>query len=130
VRINVEALREEKGATMALNMVEEFPPVDLTRSELVFVEPVRFAGQASNTGHRIVVTGEAYGRAIGIFLLTTLLRSLSAYVIIYLVRFRRYEEEFLWPKYAIYVAKAPLPGISAATQKSKPGADGIRTSTR
>ncbi len=46
MRINVETLREEKGATMAVNMVEEFPPVDLTRSELVFVEPVRFTGQA------------------------------------------------------------------------------------
>jgi uncharacterized protein len=62
VQINVETLREEKGATVPINMVEDFPPVDLTRSELVFVEPVSFTGQATNTGHRIVVTGEAYGQ--------------------------------------------------------------------
>ncbi|HOL51260.1 MAG TPA: DUF177 domain-containing protein [Bacillota bacterium] len=63
MQIDVEGLREEKGSTMSIDMAEDFPSIDLIRSELVFVEPVRFVGQATNTGRRIVVTGIAYGRA-------------------------------------------------------------------
>ncbi|MEA4882117.1 MAG: DUF177 domain-containing protein [Clostridia bacterium] len=62
MRIDVESLRGEKGASVSLDLVEEFLPLDLQRSEIRFMEPLRFVGQATNTGQRIVITGYATGR--------------------------------------------------------------------
>jgi uncharacterized protein len=60
VRIDLSPIQDQKGATIDVERVERFDPIDLGRSALAFPEPVRFVGKATNTGDGIILSGTAW----------------------------------------------------------------------
>lgn len=65
-RFSVGELREEMDAWMPLELEGDFDRIELGRSDLVFIDKVKFKGHAVNSGSRIIVSGTARGKAMAV----------------------------------------------------------------